>query len=323
MVADCLDGELFALSKSISSADAFSSLDRTTGRSLRSSFGMTFEPLTERDIEGLLTSFLEDFPARISAPREKGWESMGPAPASGSKWRESSVKFDLVTCLWKTHRNFVDVVLMSSSVTFPRSGMLQDGRLWERTKSELTTRETDSGYWRTPTASDGGAIRNSSKINPRTQITLQTQVLHAHLWPTPTAMDAGGFCGKPDIGRKSPNSGRTLTGKVLERLGMGPHAETFPTPRARDSSCLKIATQSTRKRVANGRARLDEYIVQQHGHGQLNPTWVEWLMGWPTGATNLKPLETGKFREWLQSHGPFLVGQSTNHDSQTKETLLG
>jgi DNA (cytosine-5)-methyltransferase 1 len=29
--------------------------------------------------------------------------------------------------------------------------------------------------------------------------------------------------------------------------------------------------------------------------GKLNPTWVEWLMGWPLEWTDLKPLETGRF----------------------------
>jgi hypothetical protein len=36
--------------------------------------------------------------------------------------------------------------------------------------------------------------------------------------------------------------------------------------------------------------------------GQLNPEWVEWLMGWPVGLTALKPLETDKFHEWQQQH---------------------
>lgn len=33
---------------------------------------------------------------------------------------------------------------------------------------------------------------------------------------------------------------------------------------------------------------------------RLNPDWVEWLMGWPIGWTDLKPLATGKFRLWRQ-----------------------
>jgi len=39
--------------------------------------------------------------------------------------------------------------------------------------------------------------------------------------------------------------------------------------------------------------------------GHLNPTWVEWLMGWPLGWTDLKPLETGKFQQWQQQHSNF------------------
>jgi len=34
--------------------------------------------------------------------------------------------------------------------------------------------------------------------------------------------------------------------------------------------------------------------------GQLNPEWVEWLMGLPIGWTDLKPLETVSFQQWSQ-----------------------
>ena len=37
--------------------------------------------------------------------------------------------------------------------------------------------------------------------------------------------------------------------------------------------------------------------------GPLNPTWVEWLMGWPLEWTGLGPLEMGKFQQWLNWHG--------------------
>lgn len=39
--------------------------------------------------------------------------------------------------------------------------------------------------------------------------------------------------------------------------------------------------------------------------GMLNPTWVERLMGWPLGWTDLKPLEMGKFRERQKQHGNY------------------
>jgi hypothetical protein len=47
--------------------------------------------------------------------------------------------------------------------------------------------------------------------------------------------------------------------------------------------------------------RIDHAVMASDG-GQLNPEWVEWLMGWPIGLTALKPLETDKFREWQQQH---------------------
>ena len=31
--------------------------------------------------------------------------------------------------------------------------------------------------------------------------------------------------------------------------------------------------------------------------------WVEWLMGWPIGWTDLKPLETDKYQLWRMLHG--------------------
>jgi hypothetical protein len=37
----------------------------------------------------------------------------------------------------------------------------------------------------------------------------------------------------------------------------------------------------------------------------LNPTWVEWLMGWPLGWTDLKPLATDRFQQWLLAHGKY------------------
>ncbi len=37
--------------------------------------------------------------------------------------------------------------------------------------------------------------------------------------------------------------------------------------------------------------------------GKLNPAWVEWLMGWPLGWTDLKPLAMDKYLKWCEQHG--------------------
>ena len=42
-----------------------------------------------------------------------------------------------------------------------------------------------------------------------------------------------------------------------------------------------------------------------HVGGKIPPIFTEWLMGWPLGWTDLKPLETAKFQAWQQQHGGF------------------
>ena len=52
----------------------------------------------------------------------------------------------------------------------------------------------------------------------------------------------------------------------------------FATPQARDYR----TGQTSRWEDANRSRNLNDQIG-----GQLNPTWVEWLMGFPTGWTDL------------------------------------
>ena len=37
--------------------------------------------------------------------------------------------------------------------------------------------------------------------------------------------------------------------------------------------------------------------------GPPDPNLVEWMMDWPLGWTDLKPLEMDKYRQWLEQHG--------------------
>lgn len=40
--------------------------------------------------------------------------------------------------------------------------------------------------------------------------------------------------------------------------------------------------------------------------GPLNPVWVEWLMGWPIGWTDLKHSATARYHSWLRQHSKSL-----------------
>lgn len=99
----------------------------------------------------------------------------------------------------------------------------------------------------------------------------------SQMWPTPTARDCKGANSLKHLTQpKTPGNNhhvRQLANAV----------KLFATPCARDYRT------GQRKRYENP-ARANN-INDQVG-GQLNPTWVEWLMGFPPGWTDLNASET-------------------------------
>ena len=98
--------------------------------------------------------------------------------------------------------------------------------------------------------------------------------------PTPRANEHGDYqYDQGDHSKPRP----TLTGWV----------KMWPTPAAHDIRRGKGA----QKRDGHAQPLTD--VVG----GQLSPVWVEWLMGWPIGWTDLKPLAMDKYQQWLEPHG--------------------
>ena len=75
----------------------------------------------------------------------------------------------------------------------------------------------------------------------------------------------------------------------ISEIGSG----LWPTPTTRDWKSGKGA----QKRDGHAQPLTD--VIG----GQLNPTWAEWLLGWPIGWTDLKPLGMDKYQQWLRQHG--------------------
>ena len=103
----------------------------------------------------------------------------------------------------------------------------------------------------------------------------------AGLWPTITVH------GNHNQPGSSKNAGWDLSAAV----------KLWPTPVRRD---YRYPGKSRMERTGS---KSGECLPQVVG-GPLNPEWVEWLMGWPSGWTELKPLAMDKFREWQQQHSP-------------------
>ena len=105
-------------------------------------------------------------------------------------------------------------------------------------------------------------------------------------WPTPASRDW-----------KDGSAQSCQNVPVNSLLGRAVH---WPTPRKKSETGGGIGLDGgTRAREM----LTDAEEKQLFRGGTLSADWTEWLMGWPTGYTDLRPLETDKFQQWLHSHG--------------------
>ena len=136
--------------------------------------------------------------------------------------------------------------------------------------------------WPTPTKSDGTGgprVTPRSDRDPLKPSDLRTA---ARLWPTPQASD-----NRPRATEASTQRRREI-GKQISLEA----AVKFPTPTVQDAKNNGSPSQMDRNTPP----------LNAVAGGSLNPPWVEWLMGWPLGWTDLKPLETDKFQQWRRLH---------------------
>ncbi|MGB8422242.1 MAG: hypothetical protein WCE85_38760 [Paraburkholderia sp.] len=290
-----------------------------------SRFGMTFEPLTDSDGEELLTLFVEASLAKTSVPPAQATVSTVSEAGYGPKWRGSFARFDPSELKWKT----AQCSLLGDSdeflETWPRWGSMSNGECYLRPIPVLPISESASGFWQTPVADDA-VERKAGKWNSRGESKLSAE---AKLWPTPTASLAS------KGGRVTPRKGReggTLIEAVSQRmfptpcaidsgsgrmnkststgaaerptLAMMARKNLWPTPCASASKGSSPAALTRKSGKDRSNDRIDHAVMASDG-GQLNPEWVEWLMGWPIGHTALEPLATARYREWLQQHSPY------------------
>jgi hypothetical protein len=283
--ATCSDGEQSVQSSGNPTQLAYLLPDKMTDFCRLSRFGMTFRPLTADRGEALLTSYLEAFHAKTSALQDEATDLKASGQECGNTWRGWLAKYDQDSCSWRTPQCSLLEEEPESLQTLPRWGMTVDGVLLERQTVALRTNGTESGLWRTPQAQDGmrGVYKTKEAIdahlNRGHQLGLANQVAHRHLWPTPTV------CGNYNRKGLSKTSGDGLATAV----------QRWPTPTAHMAKETNAPSEALR----------NEPSLTSLVGGTLNPTWVEWLMGWPLGWTDLKPLETDKFQQWQQQHGDY------------------
>lgn len=324
LAASCSDSAPSAPSNLSPIPQAYCSPDKMTAYSRLSRFGMTYAPLTDDRGAALLTWYLEASRARTFQPQEKVPALTAPAPACGRKCTELSMRYDLATHSWKTHLCLWEEDLPESSLILPKSGMMRNGLCWERTTWEPRMSENASGYLLpTPTTKglDGGA---NSRQAARSR----------GMWPTPRAGKTGaenpeswltryavGKVSTPPLGlavkfaTQQARDFRTGEARRWEdparSRNLNDQIAKFPTPRTKGMCGGSGAFQKMKALEADGIVTMEERKQMTAGNGgQLNPTWTEWLLGWPLEWTALKPLATAKFRQWRQLHSGFCSADS-------------
>jgi hypothetical protein len=267
-----LDGAPDALLKLIPTAKGASLLASAMRSSNHSPSGMTSAPSTARPGADTSTSSAVDSHARTSAQQAEAQASTASSRGSGERWRGSLARYDRDTHSWKTAQYSLAGVLDEFSGTWPRWGLMRDGACWEQMTLAPGTKESASGLLPTLRSAEGerggrGDLIQAPRGNQNSHFKLSTLTVNGN------------------YNRKgaSPRSGDGLV-TALKKL---------PTLQARD-------WKGSSGRSAKG---MERDLPSALGVGQLNPTWLEWFMGWPIGWTELEPLEMDKFQQWLRLHG--------------------
>jgi hypothetical protein len=298
----CWDGGQSELWKSAPFARDDSCSDKMTGTSHLSPFGTMYVPSTDALGAELLMSYLEGFRAKTSARPETALDLKGPGVDCGANTQESSKKCSRVTCSSKTAHSLELAVLSESSKILPPSGTMRNGWYYPRKRSVPTICESGCGLQLpTPRSTDGDRGGRGDLL----QAVRGNKNSHFKLYPTPQAYSKGNSKSMPgitalDIAVRPELAKHAVRAKERRKGAI----ELIPTPTARLGSAQRQpSSESAQKRYDQGRRNLEDYQAITGSGGPLNPMWVEWLMGWPLGWTDLELLATDKFQQWLQLHG--------------------
>ena len=251
---------------------------------LRLLSGLTLRPSTAGAGVGLWTSSLPDSRASLGhAPgSEKARTTTG---GSGPTLPGSFGRWDRGSCSWKMFPALFEEALPSSSDLWPKWGSMRSGVVSRRERWVPRTGGSGCSSWASPSSHDGR--RPGSDATSTQGMNLKRD---AEKWLTPKACEgenpsAGNRKGN-DLsrtarlfGRQAPrmmrDGGTSLTGGRILR-------QQWPTPSAQEASSA-IGMRPSRKATN----RKTEYLhrVVNTREKRLNPLFVEYLMGLPTGWT--------------------------------------
>ena len=196
-----------------------------------------------------------------------------------------------------------------------RKGRTRPANLREQVNPETVEaweKAQEPQMWPTPIASTGGPYKNhkgNEKKIPSSGNPLATAVA---MWPTPLAQEAKhGKVTQWEMETDHAATKNSLRVAVAKQMWPTPNASDSKQANMKDDHDLKkgylrgvvkmyptptasLEKHSTKEaywenRIQKGRQEdIQMRVYKETGSGSLNPQWVEWLMGYPEGWTDLK-----------------------------------
>ena len=173
------------------------------------------------------------------------------------------------------------------------------GGKWQ---GSFTKYDQDMRLWKTHQCSLLGDLDEFSEIWPQWGLMRDGECWEQQTLEQTIRGIGSGFSPNGVDSFHTPNT-TGLDGGSNSRKALRKKMEKFPTPQASDNRDRgNMSNPSIQRRAAIGK----QIMLSQSVHptsGKLNPTWVEWLMGWPLEWTDLNPLEMDRFHCVQQQHG--------------------
>ena len=200
-------------------------------------------------------------------------ESTGPEWTELTLWSEDTPASPSPTLAFDAAKMIPDTFGPCSPIAF--AWYDPDTHSWKTSQATLVSGSDQfSQTWPRSGMTLNGTAYQLPPSAPRTSATAYSLSLHGEaLWPTPTTRDRG---------KDAPNR------KGGKSLGMA--VRLWPTPVTSDWK------NSGFPPAAMNRDNLPAALMKRNGakagDGHLNPNWVEWLMGFPVGWTDLEDSAT-------------------------------
>ena len=264
----------------------------------------------------LWTSSAADIPANHSAPQEND-EAQTTLDTYGHGYKTPLAHYDPDTRSWRTSGDISLWGDQPSLESLPKSGMTRNGVLYQQpdwvrpidviassllhtptsTMNQMSpSMVSRSGWWPTPTAvtrpMEGNVrmyranIEAGEMTEAEAEAILGKSVWEAQgkipaVWPTPRSSTA--MAEDMDTVRERLDNGTKYKSRLEEAVAM------WPTPTYGKLAGGTGGMQQIEAKYLAGEITSEERRAMRAGNGgKLNPMWVEWLMGFPIGWTDLE-----------------------------------